>query len=191
MNMNWKAVIFDFDDTLYLKTTYEFIPNLREMLATLQLQRLTVGLLTYNTRALSILKSAGLDKYFDFIIMMTSKHEYKSKVTRDIPLYKETVDKREILFFDNDPFNVYDMETLGITSFLINPITGISKDMMDKLLVHDYKALKSKIVSILPRTYNYVQRTTYSQHLQILDRIQNTSRYRQMSITKDLEVLQR
>lgn len=174
--MHWKVVIFDFDDTLYLKTTYEFIPNLREMLATLQLQRLTIGLLTYNTRALAILKSGGYDKYFDFVIMMTSKQECKSTVIRETPIFQDVLDKREILFFDNDPFNIYDMQTLGITCFLINPITGISKEMIDKLLVHDYRSLQSKVFAILPRTYNYVDRTTYSQHLQELDKLKRIPR---------------
>ena len=169
--MKWKVVIFDFDDTLFLKTTYEFIPNLKEMLLTLRSRQLTVMLLTYNKKAQSILKTSGFEKYFDLIIMMNSKEESKSSLIQKTSLFSHVMDKSDILFFDNDPFNVYDMQTLGITSFLINPITGLFKDLIDMLLLQDFKGLKTKITKVLPKTYNYIDRTTYSQHLSQLDRL--------------------
>lgn len=169
--MKWKVVIFDFDDTLFLKTTYEFIPNLKEMLVALRARQLTIMLLTYNKKAQSILKTSGHEKYFDMIVMMNSKEEFKSSLVQKTSLFSHVIDKSDILFFDNDPFNVYDMQTIGITSFLINPITGLFKDLMDTLLLQDFKGLKRKILKVLPKTYNYIDRTTYSQHLLQLDRL--------------------
>jgi FMN phosphatase YigB (HAD superfamily) len=170
MNASWKVIFFDFDDTLYMKTTYEFVPNLYDMLTTIRCNGIQLVLLTYNTKALAIMKAIGLERYFDFIIMIASKQERKSKVTKEHAAYLAVTNKSEILFFDNDPFNVYDMETLGITSILVNPITGLSKEFLSKILRKDFVSLKSGILSIMPRSYNYVERTTYSQNLQVLDR---------------------
>lgn len=171
MNPSWKVVIFDFDDTLYLKTSYEFVSNVCDMLIKLHSVGLKVGLLTYNVKALSILKTVGLDRQFDFVIMIASKSERKSRVIQEHPIYRTMMQKRDVLFFDNDPFNVYDMESIGITSFLVNPITGISKDFIEKIVCQDFCSLKSQILCVLPRTYNYVERTTLSQNLQVLDRL--------------------
>lgn len=166
MNISWKMVVFDFDDTLYMKTSYDFVPHVCEMLTLCS--GIPLILLTYNTKALSIMRSIGLENYFDYIIMIASKQQRKSTVISDHPCFRNVMNKSEILFFDNDPFNVYDMETVGVTSFLVNPITGLTKDLLGKIIRLDFASIYVNGMTLIHRTYNYVDRTTISQNLQVI-----------------------
>jgi FMN phosphatase YigB (HAD superfamily) len=163
--MEWKVVLFDFDDTLFLKTTYDMVPGIVEILKTLIQQNIVIGIITYNHRANSILEQYELDKYFTFITHVRSKTECKSTVFKTNPYFINMKNKRDILFFDNDPFNIYDMSRLGLTCFLVNPINGICKNTMINLLQHNYKLMQKQLIEHLNRVYNYVERTTYTQNL--------------------------
>jgi FMN phosphatase YigB (HAD superfamily) len=163
--MEWKIVLFDFDDTLFLKTIYDIVPGLVEMLKTLIQKNIVIGMITYNHRATSILETYNLEKYFTFITHVRSKTEWKSTIFKTNPYFLNIKDKREILFFDNDPFNIYDMSKLGLTCFLVNPIHGISKDILMNLLQHNYKHLQTQLIESMYHLYNYVERTTYTQNL--------------------------
>lgn len=169
--MKWKLILFDFDDTLYLKSTYEFVPHLRDTLYRFRMLHVPIGILTYNGKALSILKNAGLHTSFDFVIAITSKSELKSDVLKRMMVYQDIPSKHEILFFDNDPFNIYDVQRLGITCFLVHPVNGISRDIIDCVLKHDYERYKTTLLQKMSRSYNYIERTTLSQNLQQLDRL--------------------
>jgi FMN phosphatase YigB (HAD superfamily) len=163
--MEWKIVLFDFDDTLFLKTIYDMVPGIVDILKTLIQQNIVIGLITYNHRANVILEQYELDKYFTFITHVRSKTEWKSTVFKSNPYFINIQNKREILFFDNDPFNIYDMSKLGLTCFLVNPINGICKDTLINLLQHNYKCIQTRLIDLLHRVYNYVERTTYTQNL--------------------------
>jgi FMN phosphatase YigB (HAD superfamily) len=167
----WKLFIFDFDDTLYLKSTYEFIPHIHDILFHVRMHGIPMGILTYSHRALSILQSHGLDTYFEFIVTVATTQDNKSETIQKVPLWNTIPDKRTILFFDNDSYNIYDMKKTGITCFLVNPVNGILKDTIHKLCAHDYQALYQTIRNTVPRTYNYVERTTLVQNLEQLDNL--------------------
>lgn len=167
----WKLVIFDFDDTLYLKSTYEFVPYVHDILYRFRMNGIPMGILTYNSKALSILKSAGLDVSFEFIIAIPSKTETKSEVLQHVGKYLEIPSKHDILFFDNDPFNIYDIQRLGVSCFLVHPVNGISRDIIDCVLHEEYDKYRVLILQKILRSYNYIERTTLSQNLAQLDRL--------------------
>ena len=169
--MEWKVVLFDFDDTLFLKTIYDVVPGISEILKTLIQKNLIIGMITYNHRATSILETYDLDKYFTFITNVRSKTEWKSTVFKTNPYFTNIKDKREILFFDNDPFNIYDMSKLGLTCFLVNPVNGLSKDLIMNLLKHNYKGMQKQLIESLGNVYNYVERTTYTQNLSQVEQL--------------------
>jgi len=170
--MTWRWIIFDFDDTIYLKTNYEFIPKLSEIILRLRLARIPIGILTYNNKAMDILKNAGLLSSFEFVITIASKREWKSQVFQRTEVFKKmNFSKKNVLFFDNDPFNVYDMKKLGFTSFLVNPVIGLSQEFLEMLLGNDFERIKNNILKLMPKTYNYVERTTYTQNLSEIDSI--------------------
>lgn len=169
--MEWKVVLFDFDDTLFLKTIYDVVPGITEIMNTLKQKNIIIGMITYNHRASSILEMYELEKYFTFITVVRSKTEYKSSIFKTNPYFTSMVDKREILFFDNDPFNIYDMSKLGLTCFLVNPIQGLSKDTIMTLLQYNYKLLQKQLSDHLLHVYNYVERTTYTQNLSQIEQL--------------------
>lgn len=169
--MSWKLILFDFDDTIYLKTTYEFIPCIHDILYNIRVQKIPTGIITYNCKAIHILKSFGLDTCFDFIISISSKYEKKSDVLIKSKMWEQIPCKQDILFFDNDPYNIYTMKQIGLTCFLVNPVNGISRDTIDAILQQDYERLISRIKSTLPHTYNYIERTTMSQNLEQLEKL--------------------
>lgn len=171
----WKLLLFDFDDTLYLKSTYEFVPHLRDTLCRFRMLHIPIGILTYNAKAISILKNAGLHVSFDFVVAITSKSELKSDVIQRMMIYQDIPCKHEILFFDNDPFNIYDVQRLGITCFLVHPVNGISRDIIDCVLQHDYERYHATLLQKILRSFNYIERTTLSQNLQQLDRLLRSS----------------
>lgn len=167
----WKLIVFDFDDTLYLKSTYEFIPHIHDILFHVRMHGIPMGVLTYSHRALSILQTHGLDTYFEFIVTVATPQDNKSETIQKVPLWNTIPDKRTILFFDNDAYNIYDMKKTGVTCFLVNPVNGILKNTIHKLCSHDYETLYQHIRDTLPRTYNYVERTTLVQNLEQLDKL--------------------
>ena len=166
--MNWKIILFDFDDTLYLKTIYDFVPGIQTFLQYLRQKNLIIGILTYNPKSTLILESYGLDKYFNFIKII-NKSDKKSTIFKNDLHYLQILNKKEILFFDNDPFNIYDMSRLGICCFLVNPINGISKDTINDILQYNFKKLYKNILDKLSHSYNYVERTTLTQNLEQLE----------------------
>lgn len=169
---DWKVVIFDFDDTLFLKSSGEFIPQIGRRMRILRSMGLVLMVLTYNAKTLAILKSTKLDQLFDGIFMMENKAHRKSVMMTTHPVLTSIVDRQSILFFDNDPFNVYDMESIGITSFLVNPVMGLQWNILEGILTHQFKELKSRILQRITRNYNYIERTTGAQNLQVLDRLE-------------------
>ena len=169
--MSWKLILFDFDDTIYLKTTYEFVPNIHDILYNIKAMQIPIGIITYNSKAIHILKSFGLDTCFNFIISIASKYERKSDVLKKSNIWHEITSKKDILFFDNDPYNIYTMKQIGISCFLVNPVNGISRDIIDAILQKDYERISKHMSSTIPHVYNYIERTTMSQNLEQLDKL--------------------
>lgn len=172
-------MIFDFDETLYLKNMREFVPHIVKRLGEFKSRKFVMIVLTYNARALEILKNARLERYFNTIVMIENKALRKSAIVQshpDIVSVLQPYDRRCMLFFDNDPFNVYDMSTIGIASFLVNPVVGLSWDLVDSLLDHrerhhGYETLRSRLLAHVIRNYNYIDRATLTQNLTTLDHL--------------------
>ena len=63
------------------------------------------------------------------------------------------------------------MSKLGLTCFLVNPVNGLSKDLIMNLLKHNYKGMQKQLIESLGNVYNYVERTTYTQNLSQVEQL--------------------
>lgn len=169
--MDWKLIVFDFDDTIYLKTQYDMIPYIYDVLFMIKKKNIPIVILTYNNRVFAILKHYELEKQFDFVIVIDSKFKNKSDIFKTHICFKGVKKKEEILFFDNDPYNIYDLSRLGISCFLINPVNGLKKEMIEDLLHCNFNKMRKNLLETLPNIYNYVDRTTNTQNLEQIDKL--------------------
>jgi predicted phosphatase len=161
-----KLIIFDFDDTLFLKTTYDFIPNLKDLIRIKNEYHLIYGIVTYNKKAYQLLQTINMTNCFDFILHIDSKQKLKSTYIQDIISKKKyTFEYSDILFFDNDPFNVFDVNSLMIHSFLVNPINGLCFFLFESLLNKQYMSLYNEYIHSISHTTNYIERTRLVQNL--------------------------
>lgn len=127
--MSIKVILFDFDDTLFLKKKREFIPRIINILQELKFRKIICIIVTCNHKAVEIIKQHGIDHFFTDIIHVNSRTEYKSeKIKRRI---LSNYQPSNMIFFDNDPLHVYDVSFhCDIRSFLVNPEYGLSEDLI-------------------------------------------------------------
>ena len=72
-----KLIVFDFDDTLFLKTTYDFIPNMKNLVRIKNKYNLIYGIITYNQKAFELLETISMTHHFEFILYIYSKKKLK------------------------------------------------------------------------------------------------------------------
>jgi hypothetical protein len=105
----WKLILFDFDDTLYIKRIYDFIPGIEDLLFKIKKKQITLGIITYNKNAKQILEINQLDHYFDFIISIDNKSQYKSFYLENFlnqnPIYNKNEIINFLVVFESDPNN--------------------------------------------------------------------------------------
>lgn len=161
----WKLILFDFDDTLYIKRFYEFIPGIEDLLFKIKKKNISIGIITYNRNAKQIIETNNLEHFFDFVISVPNKTHKKSLYIEEFMNNNPIYNPYEILFFDNDPFNIYDVGSLNIPSFLVNPVNGLSENIFMKIIEYDFHSLLHYILSKINVVYNYVERTVLVQNL--------------------------
>lgn len=172
-----KLVLFDFDDTLFLKRKRVFIPKLLQMLQQLRSQHIHIVILTCNHKAKDIITSHHLDNFFQNIIYVDARAEYKSEKIIQI-LFPEYAPS-SILFFDNDPLHIYDVsKNCDIRSFLVNGYEGLKEDLVLLLVDHQYSNLRVCLQRELHNSSttegNYLtDRIVALQNLMELDKIKN------------------
>jgi FMN phosphatase YigB (HAD superfamily) len=167
----WAFVFFDFDDTLYLKDAYELSPNVMNVLEMIHSAGLPLGILTYNKRVHSLLEKLGLTHMFDSVLIVDRRTTPKSTVLQTSPPFRAITDKKTILFFDNDPLNVYDVSRTGVTSFLVNPVHGISLRFIEHLLTMKLQQMYNEYEREARGLCTYVERSVYVQNMSELYRL--------------------
>lgn len=129
MSTSIRTILFDFDDTLFLKKKRIFIPRIGTILQELQTRHIQCIVVTCNHKAVEIMKQHQFDHLFHDIIHVNARSEYKSDVINHRVLAHH--DPKTMLFFDNDPFHIYDVSSrCDIRSFLVDPDHGISERVL-------------------------------------------------------------
>lgn len=160
--INKKVFIFDLDDTLYLHTfnrNKEYLKfyhsNIRKFLYNLKKNDKVLGLITYNTDPINILKKLRIDKnvfnfieypqnilreYFDnnrdkykeynnFIFRSNGNGiNYVSLIENKKDMIERNIseyNKKDIIFFDDSRSNIFSVRNLGIECILVDPSIGI------------------------------------------------------------------
>lgn len=134
---NYKVFVFDLDDTLYLhkvninyKEKYD--EKVRAFLKELKAKNKILCILTHNRRPMMYLKSMKIDKFFDKIVFET-KDIFDKCITNYTPknemisiIIKEfKCNLNEIIFFDDNDYNIKQIESMGIESVKVSPKHGI------------------------------------------------------------------
>jgi len=167
----YRLIVFDFDDTIFLKTIEDFIPNFEKMLKCLKYKyHIDIGIITYNPKIYRHI--FYYREYFKFIHIESVNIE-KSKYLHEI-MQTEDYDNKQILFFDNDPYNVYTISKLNIISFLVNPIQGIDQQLINIIIKHDKKEIYDLINQYkiyLSKILNYVERNCIVQNIIEMEKI--------------------
>lgn len=137
--MNYKVYVFDLDDTLYLHKvdlTYSYIYNfnLKKFLEKLKNKKITMCIATHNKYPYMLLDRLNIKHYFSHIISESKDtnitcnliENYTSKIDmmNDI-ITKTNCKKSEIIFFDDNTYNINQIESMGIKSILVSHTLGI------------------------------------------------------------------
>jgi hypothetical protein len=106
--------------------------------------------------------------HFEFILYIDSKKKLKSTYLQNIFVEnKYTFEYSEIMFFDNDPFNIFDVHSsLNIPSFLVNPIHGLCLILFESLLNKKFLSLYNEYLLNVSYTTNYIERSRLVQNLE-------------------------
>lgn len=169
--MSIKLVLFDFDDTLYLKKTRCFINDFDYILTYIKDRNLDCIIVTCNYKIFQIMqreKPKSL-QYIRDIIYVNAKSERKSDKVQPLLKYWKA---EEIVFFDNDPYHVYDVSTnCNVRSFLVNPDYGIEFTILQYLLNSDIQTVKNIITcKIFSKTISFIDKYCKSQNLTELEK---------------------
>lgn len=136
---NYKVFVFDLDDTLYLHDVSieyreEYNIKIREFLKSLKDDGKIVCLATHNKSPYYYLHKMEIYGLFHEIIYETkdvtsSKNsilEYTNKkdMIQEI-LEKTNVTNEDVVFFDDQSYNIDEVKSLGIASVHVSPKTGI------------------------------------------------------------------
>lgn len=166
-----KLVLFDFDDTLFLKKKRIFISSLLRILQHLRTQCVHIIVISCNHKASEIISQHNLSNFFDEIIHVNYNLENKSKKIKELilPYY----DHEAILFFDNDPFHIYDVVTnCHIRSFLVNADYGLREEVIGMLVDRQYKQLRSLYLQNKNHP-SFVEKVVSIQNLTELEKMDN------------------
>lgn len=160
MSTSIRTILFDFDDTLFLKKKRVFIPRIVPLLQELHARRVQCIVVTCNHKAVEIIKQHGFDHLFHDIIYVNARSEYKSDVINHRVLVHHNPET--LLFFDNDPFHVYDVSSrCNIRSFLVDPDNGISESVLfmltDSMMVDMRRHFNRGLQEALPNGYISIQ----------------------------------
>lgn len=136
---NYKVFVFDLDNTLYLHYADEMYKQIyheqvRVFLQTLKDNGKILCIATHNQKPHVYLDQLKITSLFDYIIsekkdlcaLLNSIDEYtgKDEMINEL-ISKIGCTKKEILFFDDSKYNIKKVESIGITSIIVDGKTGI------------------------------------------------------------------
>lgn len=170
-----KLILFDFDDTLYLKRRRCFIRDFETILKYLQNHNIACIIVTCNYKAYDIIQSQKPEflMYIKDVIYVNANYEYKShKIMPLLNSWKPS----EILFFDNDPFHVYDVsKNCNVRSFIVHPDYGVELRFINLLLNGtDIRLIHGDILSMISRNGTFLDRYYKTQNLSELEKMIDT-----------------
>ncbi len=122
-----KYVIFDLDDTL-IHEGFESAVKCSDSLEVLELAKkkhYIICVATLNADAVNLCKQTDLYKYIDLIVAI----DIESKL-RHFQIIKEhyNCESSQIIVFDDVAKHIFEAESIGIKSYLVNWVTGVTLD---------------------------------------------------------------
>lgn len=165
----YRLIVFDFDDTIFLKRIDDFIPHFEKLLKFLKNKyHLDIGIISYNPKIYQ-----HIFYYKDYFKFIHVESVDKSIFLHNI-MKSEGYSHREILFFDNDPYNVYTISKLNVISFLVNPIQGLDQQLLNIILKnnkHEISTLINQYKLYLCNILNYIERSRLVQNIIEMEKI--------------------
>jgi HAD superfamily phosphatase (TIGR01681 family) len=137
---NYKIFVFDLDNTLYLhKANFnykeEYDEKVRTFLKELKMKNKILCILTHNRKPMMYLESMKIESFFDKIIFETRNicglsANYISNYTPKDEMISIIIEEfkcnlNEIIFFDDNSYNIKQIESIGIESIKVSPKDGI------------------------------------------------------------------
>jgi FMN phosphatase YigB (HAD superfamily) len=113
----FKIAVFDLDMTLWDQR--QLFKDIKEILHALQQSNISMYVASFHTEALMCCKALGIDHYFDDVVY--GRTQTKSEMIHMILKRHPYASKQEIVFFDDNIENIYDVKRkLGIRTILVN-----------------------------------------------------------------------
>jgi len=139
---DYKVFVFDLDDTIYLhglKSENDFHKNVRRNLEKLKNNNKKLYVATHNKdpfwylRRLNILdlfekviyEQKDVSPWINSITEYTSKADMINEILADLD---PTCSLDDIVFFDDNDYNIKDVSTIGVRSVLVDKVTGVVFD---------------------------------------------------------------
>ena len=135
----YKVFVFDLDNTLYLHNVdyyynKEYVRKVKIFLDILKTNNKILCIATHNKEPYSILGKMNMINYFDEIIYekrnVSPWTHYISEYTNKKEMLYEIINKinvsvNEVVFFDDVDYNINEVQSIGVKSIKVSPVTGI------------------------------------------------------------------
>ena len=133
--MKYKLVIFDLDLTLL--DSSGLYPEVLEILEFLKSNNVLVALASCNASAYHKLRYHGIEYFFQHVLYenwnLIEFIDWKYHMLSEI-LSLSGIPSNETVFFDDNDNNLNTARSLGITPVEVNPKTGVSMELIKKIL---------------------------------------------------------
>jgi HAD superfamily phosphatase (TIGR01681 family) len=138
---SYKVYVFDLDNTLFLhnneeKYTEQYHQKVKNYLLNLKRDNKKICLATHNKYPRYYIEKLGLDyNFFDIIVyelkdvnpFINSIREYTSKKDMILEIIKKIgCRKSQVLFFDDNYYNIREVRSINIKSVKVSPTFGIT-----------------------------------------------------------------
>lgn len=174
-------LFLDFDDTIYLKKQRQYIPQLERLLRFIKAQHIRCVIVTCNHKVNDLIAYQPhplLHEILDGIIYVKPRLEKKSDHIGEFLRSLPGVDPSTCLFFDNDPFHIYDVSRhCNVRSFNVHPNKGVDIDFLEAVVNATKDADVCKIRWALEEsiketsTHYFLERYRLSQNLGEVDKM--------------------
>ena len=136
------VLVFDLDDTLYLhkvcEASEDYHREIKQYLRTLKLNNKTLCIASHHSNPTVLLEKINIKNLFEHIIFEKKKlngyinniSEYTNKKDMILEIMQKTnCRKEDIIFFDDNIFNILQVESMNVRCVLVGD-TGIEIDRL-------------------------------------------------------------
>ena len=139
---DYKLFVFDLDYTLYLHSTSKYADEyhlkIKNFLEYLKNNNKHLYIATHNLLPMKLLKKLQIEELFNGIIKETkdvnprdhSVKDYTSKKDMLLEILNKIENQHytndDVIFFDDNPYNITEVNKIGIRSILVNESSGIN-----------------------------------------------------------------